>query len=274
MPSSDQNVTQGVQSFVTTQWTAVLAAGQDSSLEGQVALDQLCKTYWYPLYAYVRRKGHNHEDAQDLTQEFFNRFLERKYLQKADRNRGRFRTFLLTSLKNFLINEWTKANREKRGGGAKVLSLDQEVAEARFAAEPVTEQPPDALYDRGWADIVIRRARAAFRAEFEQAGKLKQFELLHVYVWGEELAQPASKAEGQDKPKSEHSYAKVAGELEMTEGALKTAVHRLRERYKDLVRAEVTSTVTTPVEADEEMRYLISIMREFSSVGNLGPEEL
>lgn len=271
MPGSEQNVTQGVQSFVTTQWTAVLAAGQDSSPEGQAALEQLCKTYWYPLYAYVRRKGHNYEDAKDLTQEFFHRFLKRKSVQKADRNRGRFRTFLLTSLKNFLINKWKEENREPLDIA---LSLDQEVAEARFAAEPVTKQPLDALYDRGWADIVIRRARAAFRAEFEQAGKLKKFELLHVYVWGQESAHPASKAEGQDKPKSEHSYAQVASELEMTEGALKTAIHRLRERYRDLVRAEVRSTVTTPVEAEEEMRYLISIIREFSSVGNLGPEKL
>jgi RNA polymerase sigma-70 factor (ECF subfamily) len=218
-------------------------------------LEQLCRTYWYPLYAYVRRHGHTTEDAQDLTQEFFSRLLERKYLKLADRNRGRFRTFLLTSLKHFLINEWTKANREKRGGGQKVISLDEELAESRFAAEPAVEKPSDALFDRGWAGVLLDRAMAAMRAEFDQSGKRELFERLKPFVWGD---------------KNTMSYAAMAAELAVTEGSVKVAVHRLRHRFGELLRAEVTQTVTTPVEAEEELRYLISVIRDgLANSGNL-----
>ena len=157
--------------FATTHWSVIVLAGGVESEDADKALEQLCRSYRYPLYAYVRRMGHGPHDAQDLVQEFFARFLERKYLQHADRNRGRFRTFLLSSLKNFLINEWNKANREKRGGGQMVVSLDEEMAESRFASELATDQPPDALYDRGWAGILLERAMAALRKEFELSGK-------------------------------------------------------------------------------------------------------
>lgn len=232
--------------FATTQWSAVLAAGEDSSPTSRRALEQLCATYWYPFYAYVRRQGHSFADAQDLTQEFFARLLDRKYLRLADRNRGRFRTFLLTSLKHFLINEWSKVNREKRGGGQKILSLDEEMAESRFAAEPAVDRPPDALYDWGWAAILLERTLAALRAEFKESGKQDVFERLKVFVWGEKNAMP---------------YAAMAEQLGMTEGAVKVAVHRLRQRYGELLRAEVAQTVTTPVEVDEELRYLVSVIR-------------
>src|SRR5882762_5557579 len=168
MPPSEQpSVVHTAQLFATTHWSVVLQAGGKDSPQATEALEALCRSYWYPLYAYVRRNGHTPHDAQDLTQEFFARLLERKYLQLADRNQGRFRTFLLTSLKHFLINDWKKENRDKRGGGQKIVSLDEETAESRFATEPAIAQPPDSLYDRGWAAILLERALAALRAEFE-----------------------------------------------------------------------------------------------------------
>ena len=166
--------------FATTHWSLVLAAGGEESPEAARALESLCSAYWYPLYAYVRRQGRSQEDAQDLTQEFFHRFLERHYLRLADRNRGRFRSFLLTSLKHFLINESAKANREKRGGGQQTLPLDEEMAESRFAAEPSVSQPPDALFDRGWAGVLMDRSMDALRAEFEKSGKVSTFERFKV----------------------------------------------------------------------------------------------
>ena len=263
MPPDDPNQSDAAShaaAFSTTHWSVVLRAGGEFSTEAQEALEKLCCAYWYPLYAYVRRQGHAIEDAQDLTQEFFARLLERKYLRLADRNRGRFRTFLLTSLKHFLLNEWIKGNREKRGGGQKVLSLDEEVAESRFAAEPAVDRPPDALYDSGWAATLMDRALVALRAEFEQPGKLDSFERLKVFVWGE---------------KNALSYAAMAGQLGMTEGAVKVAVHRLRQRYGELLRAEVAQTVTTPVEVDEELRYLISVIRNgLATSSNVAPEKL
>jgi RNA polymerase sigma factor (sigma-70 family) len=246
--------------FVTTHWSVVVRAGQESSSEAREALESLYRNYWYPLYAYVRRQGHTIEDAQDLTQEFFARLLERNSLQLADRTRGRFRTFLLTSLKNFLINDWKKGNREKRGSGQKNLSLDEAMAETRFATEPNTAQPPDSLYDRGWAAILLDRAITALRMEFEQSGKLESFERLKVFVWGE---------------KNALSYAAMAEQLGMTEGAVKVAVHRLRLRYGELLRAEVAQTVATPAEVNEELRYLVSVIRDRLAIsGNVATEKL
>jgi RNA polymerase sigma-70 factor (ECF subfamily) len=173
--------------------------------------------------------------------------LEQKYIRLADPRRGRFRSFLLSSLKNFLINEWTKANREKRGGGRPVVSLDEQMAESRFDAEPATGQPPDSLFDRGWAATLLDRALAALRAEFEQAGKLAVFERLKAYVLGQKDALP---------------YAEMARELGMTEGATRVAVHRLSKRFGELLRAEVAQTVSTPAEVNEELRYLVSVLRD------------
>ena len=233
--------------FSTTHWSVVLEAGRGNSPAAAQALERLCSAYWYPLYAYVRWKGHEPHDAQDLVQDFFAYFLEHNYLRLADRTRGRFRTFLLTSLQHFLVNDWRKTTRKRRGGRRRILSLDEEMAESRFAGEPAIEQPPDALYDRGWAAVLLDRALSALRAEFEQSGKQDLFERLKVFVWGE---------------KSALSYAAMAGELGMTEGAVKVAVHRLRQRYGELLRAEVAQTVATPVEVDEELRYLVSVIRD------------
>jgi RNA polymerase sigma factor (sigma-70 family) len=232
--------------FCTTHWSIVLEAGREHSPEAAQALERLCGAYWYPLYAYVRRQGHGPDDAQDLVQEFFARLLERHYLRLADRNRGRFRTFLLTSLQHFLINEWRRTSRERRGGNQRLLSLDEEMAESRFAGEPAIAQPPDDLYDRGWAAILLERALSALRAEFEQSSKLDLFERLKVFVWGE---------------KNALSYAAMAAQLGLSEGAVKVAVHRLRQRYGELLRAEIAQTVATPAEVEEELRYLASVIR-------------
>ncbi len=222
-------------------------AGQEHSPAARQALERLCATYWYPLYAYVRRQGHAAADAQDLTQDFFARFLEHKYVQLANPDRGRFRTFLLTSLKHFLVNEWNKANCLKRGGGQKTLSLDEERAEERFAAEPVTEQAPDMTFDQRWATTLQEHARAQLREELATSGKAESFEQLKGFVWG-----------GDDTT----SYAAVAGRMGMSEGAVKVAVHRLRQRFGELLRAAVARTVATPADIDEELRYLIAVMRE------------
>lgn len=246
-PSEHSSVARASQLFATTQWSAVLTAGEDSSPSTTLALEQLCRTYWYPLYAYVRRRGHTVEDAQDLTQEFFSRLLERKYLKLADRTRGRFRSFLLTSLKHFLINEWNKANALKRGGGERIFSLDEETtAEERYAAEPTVEQPPDSLYDKGWANTLLKQALTGLGEECTNNGKAASLEELKAFVWG-----------GQEP----QSYAVVAARLGMTESALRVAVHRLRQRFGELLRMEVARTVSTAAEVEEELRYLISVVR-------------
>lgn len=260
MPLSEaSSVQQPAQWFATTQWSAVVTAGDDTSPESHRALEQLCSSYWYPLYAHVRRSGHSVEEAQDLTQEFFAHFLEHKYFQRADRSRGRFRTFLLTSLNRFVINEWTKANREKRGGGQKIISLDEEMAESRFMAE-LAEQPPDSVYDQGWAGVLLDRTWRALRTEYAQTGKQELFERLKVYVWGE---------------KNALSYQEMAEQLETTEGAVKISVHRLRRRYGEILRFEVAQTVLTLGDVDEELRYLISTIRDgIVTSGNLSREGL
>lgn len=245
--------------FATTHWSVVVSAA-DSSPAAQQALEKLCTAYWYPLYAYARRGGQSPHDAQDSVQEFFARFLERKHLRLANPARGRFRTFLLTALKNFLINEWKQANRQKRGSGQPAISWDEALAESRFAVETATVQPPDSLYDRGWAATLLDRALAALRAEFEQAGKLAHFDRLKVYILGEKQSPP---------------YAELALAFGMTEGAVRVALHRLSKRYGELLRAEVAQTVSTPAEVNEELRYLVSVIRDnHGAVGNNHGEKL
>lgn len=239
--------------FTDTQWSLVLTAGQTSSPGASAALEQLCRTYWYPLFAYVRRSGRSPHDSQDLVQEFFTHFLEQKHMRLADPNRGRFRSFLLVSLKRFLINEWSKANRAKRGNGRPLVSLEDEGAEERFAAESATNQEPDAFYDRQWAAVLLERAMSALRAELGRAGKLELFDRMKVYVWGERNSLP---------------YAAMAGQLGMSEGAVKVAVHRLRRRYGELLRDEIARTVSAPLEVEEELRYLLAVIRSgFATVG-------
>jgi len=230
--------------FATTHWSVVLAAGQRELPQAPEALEKLCRTYWYPLYVFVRRQGNSPEDAQDLTQAFFSRLLEKNYLAKADRDRGKFRTFLLGSLKNFLLNEWKRAGRQKRGGGVEFLSIDANAAEERYTMEPANEANPDAAYEQRWAVTLIEQVLTALRQEFNAADKAPLFEELKGFIWGD---------------KSTASYAEIAGHLNLTEGTVKVAVHRLRQRFRELLRVEVAHTVARPEDIDGELRHLISV---------------
>jgi RNA polymerase sigma factor (sigma-70 family) len=228
--------------FVTTRWTMVLAAGKQNSPAAAGALEQLCRDYWYPLYAYVRHRGHSPENAEDLTQEFFARLLEKNYLAGLDGNRGKFRAFLLAALKHFLANEWDRANRQKRGGGVTVLSLDYQNADTRYQIDPPDHLSPDKLFDRAWALTLLEKVIARLRAESEADGHAEQFEQLkqHLMVGSNEI-----------------QYADAAAKLAMSEGNVRVLVHRLRKRYRELLKQEVAQTLADPAQADEEMRALM-----------------
>jgi RNA polymerase sigma-70 factor (ECF subfamily) len=222
----------------------VLAAGQNLSPHASAALENLCRTYWFPLYAFVRRHGYNPHDAQDLTQGFFARFLEKDYIGLADPARGRFRSFLLVCLKNFLSEEKRHAGRLKRGGGQTVVSWDAEAAEERFRAEPADHLTPETIYERRWALALLEQALD--RLGEEESGHAQHFAALKEYLWGE---------------KSSASYAEIGARLDMTEGAVKVAVHRLRRRYRELLREEVAQTVASHDEIEQELRHLLAILR-------------
>ena len=233
-------------SFATTRWSLVLAAGKGASPDAQDALAALCQTYWYPLYAYVRRQGHQPDDAQDLTQAFFARLLEKHYLQSADPERGRFRSFLLTAFQRFLSKERDRERTKKRGGGMKSLDLDFEAGERRYRLEPAHEATAEKVYEQRWALTLLDRVFARLRDESDRAGKQEAFNCLKVYLTG---------AAGTPR------YREAAAELGMTEAAVKVAVHRLRRRYRDLVREEIAQTVAGPEEVDEELRHLFAAVR-------------
>jgi RNA polymerase sigma factor (sigma-70 family) len=229
--------------FLTTHWSVVLSAQDKESPASRAALETLCRTYWFPLYAYVRRFGHNAHDAQDLTQGFFARVLEKDYLKTAARERGRFRTFLLVMLKRFLAGEWDRQHAQKRGGFTPLVSIDQELAESRFAAEPADSLQPDLVFDRQWAMTLLERTMSCLREEYVSTGRAKLFELLSGCIAREE---------------GSLRYAEIAARLNLTEAAVKMAVHRLRARYRELLRAEIAGTVSSPEEVDEEIRHLFS----------------
>lgn len=231
--------------FATTHWSMVLAAGADSSPNAREALEKLCRTYWYPLYAYVRRQGHDPVDAQDLTQSFFAHFLGKQHLQLADPQRGKFRTFLLTSLKNFLAHEWERACAARRGGGQVHISWDQTSAEDRYQLEPASELAPDKVFEQRWALALFQHALLQLRDECAAAGKSELFAQLKGFL--------------SDEPK-DGAYADVAVALKMSTGAIAVAVHRLRQRYGELVRDEIANTVENAGEAENELRYLISLV--------------
>jgi len=219
----------------------VLAAGRRHTPESDVALEQLCRTYWFPLYAYVRRRGHKKEDAEDLTQAFFARFLAKNYLEGLSAERGRFRAFLLAALKNFLANEWDKSQRLKRGGGETVLSLDWKTADTQFQVASTAELSPDKAFDREWAVALLGTVIEGLRAECEAEGRLKQFEQLKIFLTA---------------GKGAMSHADAARSLGMDETAVRVAVHRLRKRYRQLLRDEVAQTLSDPAMVDEEVRAL------------------
>lgn len=231
--------------FVTTRWSVVLAAQEKSSPESAAALETLCRAYWYPLYAYVRGSGHAPHDAQDLTQEFFARLLAKDYLRAADREKGRFRTFLRVCLKRFLANEWDRQHALKRGGGERPTSLEVAVAEQRYASDLTAGVPPDRLYERQWAMALLEQALARLREEYTKAGRTAEFEHLKSTLAAERGAIP---------------YAKLAAQLNTSEGAARVAVHRLRKRYRELFRAAVADTVSEPGEVDDEVRHIATVL--------------
>ena len=231
--------------FVTTHWSVVVSARKKDSPESDAALETLCRTYWYPLYAYVRRQGHSPPDAQDLTQEFFARLLQKDYLKAAAREKGRFRTFLIVALKRFLANEWDRARAQKRGGGQHPLSLDTELAEQRYRIEPVEGATAERVFERRWALTLLDRTMTRLREEFGSAGKGEEFDGLKVCLTAE---------------RGEISYAEIAKALGINEGAARVAVHRLRKRFREIFREEIAHTVSSPDEIEEEVRYLMGVL--------------
>lgn len=233
--------------FATTRWSLVLAAGADTpSASAHEALAALCESYWYPLYAFLRSRGYDAEDAQDLTQAFFARLLEKHVIKQANPTRGRFRSFLLASLQHFAANERDREMAKKRGGGAPVVSLEVEGAEGRFQMEPPSDETPERIFDRRWALTLLARVMSRLEAQASHSGRHAQFERLKTYLTG-------------DRP--QRSYAETAMELGMSEGAVKVAVHRLRRQFGDLVRDEIAQTVTSPEEIEDELRHLWSAVR-------------
>lgn len=231
--------------FQTTQWSIVTAAS-DPAAEGSVAaMEQLCTTYWYPLYAFVRRQGHSPEEASDLTQEFVSRLLAGDCLRDLDPKKGRFRSFLIGCLKRFLADEWDKSRAKKRGGGRRAMSLDTMDLETRSRVEPVDTASADRLYERRWALTVLEVVLRKLETECNGAGKGRLFAALEPGLAGGNMSKP---------------LAEVAAELGMTEGAVKTASHRLKQRFVELLRAEVAQTVADPQDVDDELRHLIAVV--------------
>jgi RNA polymerase sigma-70 factor (ECF subfamily) len=231
--------------FTTTHWSVVLSARDSDSPQAAAALEKLCRTYWYPLYAYVRHQGNDETSAKDLTQEFFFRLLQKHRLDQVQRERGRFRSFLLASMKHFLADEWDKARAQKRGGGQAVLSLDDTTAEDRYRLEPADNLTPDKLFEQRWALTLLDQAKTRLKEEYAQAGKADLYDRLRVFEGGDPGAP---------------TYAAIAAEFGLTESAVKSAAHRLRQRYGELVREEVAHTVDSPAEVDGELRHLIGVL--------------
>lgn len=232
--------------FASTRWSIVAAAGRPETPEAREALAVLCQTYWYPLYAYARRQLPSADDAQDLTQEFFARLLEKEYLQTADPRRGKFRSFLLTAFKHFLAKEHERAAAQKRGSGRRPLPLDFQDGERRYCHEPADTTTAESVYERRWALTLLEQALAQLRQEFTRAGREQLFEALKGTLTGDGTAEP---------------YARIGQEVGLSEQTVKTAVHRLRRRYQELIRAEVAQTVASAEEVEDELRDLFTAVR-------------
>ena len=236
---------QAAGAFHTTHWSVVFRASEAESPGAQPALENLCRTYWYPVYAYVRRQGREPEEAKDLTQEFFHNFLRRGSVSLADPARGKFREFLLGSVKHFLANEWHKARRLKRGGGQRMLSIDEAVGEGRFAREPADHSTPESLFERRWAQALLETVLDRVSAEFAEAGRGERFAGLRGFL-----------LDGSEP----ESYAEVGRRLGLGEAATKSAIHRLRKRFAALLREEITRTVSAEGEVDAELRHLFQVL--------------
>lgn len=225
----------------------MLSAGKPDAPEGMAALERLCRAYWYPVYASVRRHGHDPTEATDSTQEFFLRLLERGDLARVRPERGRFRWYLSSALRHFLANEWRKLQTQKRGAGKVFVTIDSLSAERRYDLQETHELPPDKLYDRSWALTVLEEARERLRAEFIACGKGERFQWLEPFLPGEE---------------SDLTYAEAGRKMGLSESAVKSEVHRLKKRYRSLVRTSVAHTVASPEEIDDEIRYLAGLLAE------------
>jgi len=227
--------------FLTTHWSVVLAAREADSPRADDALAKLCGAYWYPLYAYVRRRGYAPHDAQDLTQEFFARLVEKHFLAAVRQERGKFRWFLLSAMKRFLTNEWNRDRADKRGGGQNIVSLDEDAAEGRYRHEIADYITPDKLFDQSWAMTLLEQAQTQLRREYTNGGRGPIFEHLKVFLSGD---------------RAPLSLAEAGAALGLNEGAAKVAVHRLRQRYRECLREQIAQTVSTPAEVDDEIRHL------------------
>lgn len=231
--------------FQTTHWSLVVAAKDRASPQARQALAELCQAYWYPLYAFVRRRGYSLDEAQDLTQEFFARLLQDDFLGLVDQQKGRFRSFLLACCKHFLANERDRARAQKRGGGQSIVSITSQDAQGRYDSEPAHEATPERLFERRWALVLLQHVLARLRDEYQRGGKSEHFERLKGFLTGEKPAE---------------RYAEVAEALRVSGGAVKVAVHRLRRRYRELLREEIGRTVGDPGLIDEEVRALFAAL--------------
>ena len=231
--------------FATTHWSVVLAAGWHDSPQTAEALEKLCRTYWLPIYAYIRRKGHTPEDAQDLTQEFFARLLAKQGLEDVSPLKGKFRSFLLASVNHLLSDEWDRATRKKRGGGRELISFDAQTAEERCRLEPADELTPERIFERRWALALVEQVLSRLEQEHVKAGKAALFGVLKEFLTG---------------GKESQDYHAAAERLGITEGAVRVAVHRLRQRFGELFRDEVADTLASPEEIHAEMRYLLAVL--------------
>lgn len=231
--------------FSTTQWATVLAAGSNSSPQAAAALESLCRSYWYALYSYVRRRGYHPDDAQDLTQGFFARLLEKEYLSDVSPAKGRFRSFLIAALNHYLADQRKHDCAQKRGGGQIPISLNKDEAETTFLLEPASTETPEKIFERRWALTLLDRAMTRLKEEFTAAGKGRAFELLKEFL-------------GSDS--ADGAYAVPAAELQMSGGAVAVMVHRLRSRYRELVREEVANTVSDLSEVNAEMQHLFAVL--------------
>jgi RNA polymerase sigma-70 factor (ECF subfamily) len=229
--------------FPTTRWTQVVAAGDPHRKEASSALVSLCENYWYPLYVWLRRRGYPADQAQDLTQQFFVRLLEGRYLDRADPEKGRFRSFILTSLKFFVADEQDRHRAHKRGGNM-LVPLEFRSGEERYQREPRHDETPERIFERRWALSVLDRVLERLRDEFVQHGRAEHFERMKVFLLGQ----------------SDAPYAELAREMNTSEGALKVAIHRLRKRYRDVFRQEIADTVADPADVESELRYLAAVL--------------
>ena len=240
----DSSVEEGrAGAFSATHWSVVLEAGQTDLARATAALERLCRNYWHPIYAFIRRRGSDRHDAEDLTQAFFEFLLEKETLKKVDRRKGKFRTFLLAALTNFLANEWDKRQTLKRGGQRQIISLDEAAAEGLYLREPVESLTPERLFERRWASALIEQVLARLKQEYAAGGKAKLFTKLEPALTGEVAA---------------GAFAEWAAALGMTEGAVKVALHRLRRRFGEVLRSEIAHTVSSPEEINDEIRQLFA----------------